>query len=138
MTNKKVEIFSTESCHFCHMAKEFFKENGIAFTDYNVGVDTTKRAEMLDKSGQMGVPVIIIDEKDVVIGFDFREMLYQLSYLGKILRTVQETPNLLEVIQRLVKIRLQEEISYHKRDNNDGKAYESINGRSTSSTIHFV
>lgn len=67
---KKVEIYSTETCHFCHMAKEFFKENGIAFTDYNVGTDTAKRAEMLEKSGQMGVPVIVIDNKDLVIGFD--------------------------------------------------------------------
>ncbi len=70
MNPKKVEIFSTASCHFCHMAKEFFTENGVQFTDYNVGTDTTKRAEMIEKSGQMGVPVIIIDDKDVVIGFD--------------------------------------------------------------------
>ena len=68
--NKKVEIYSTASCHFCHMTKEFFTANNIPFTDYNVGVDTAKRAEMVDKSGQMGVPVIIIDNKDVVIGFD--------------------------------------------------------------------
>jgi glutaredoxin 3 len=70
MNNKKVEIFSTASCHFCHMAKEFFTEHNVPFTDYNVGVDTVKRTEMLEKSGQMGVPVIIIDDRDVVIGFD--------------------------------------------------------------------
>lgn len=68
--SKQVEIYSTATCHFCHMAKEFFKENGIEFTDYNVGIDTEKRAEMLEKSGQMGVPVIVIDQKDVVIGFN--------------------------------------------------------------------
>lgn len=67
---KKVEIYSTENCHFCHMAKDFFKEKGIAFTDYNVGTDTAKRAEMLEKSGQMGVPVIVIDDKDLIIGFN--------------------------------------------------------------------
>ncbi|MDO8424198.1 MAG: glutaredoxin domain-containing protein [bacterium] len=67
---KKVEIYSTATCHFCHMAKDFFQENGIAFTDYNVGTDLAKRAEMLEKSGQMGVPVIVIDNKDVVVGFD--------------------------------------------------------------------
>jgi glutaredoxin 3 len=67
---KKVEIYSTASCHFCHMAKEFFKENGVEFTDYNVGADPEKRSEMLDISGQMGVPVIVVDNKDVVIGFD--------------------------------------------------------------------
>jgi glutaredoxin-like YruB-family protein len=67
---KKVEIYSTANCHFCHMAKDYFTQNGIAFTDYNVGLDTEKRKEMLEKSGQMGVPVIIIDNKDVVIGFN--------------------------------------------------------------------
>ncbi|MDO8590339.1 MAG: glutaredoxin domain-containing protein [bacterium] len=67
---KKVEIYSTESCHFCHMAKEFFTANNIPFTDYNVGADTAKRTEMITKSGQMGVPVIVIDGKDIVVGFD--------------------------------------------------------------------
>jgi glutaredoxin 3 len=70
MTNKKVEIYSTANCHFCHMAKEFFAANGIAFTDYNVGLDTEKRTEMVEMTGQMGVPVIVIDGKDAVIGFD--------------------------------------------------------------------
>jgi glutaredoxin 3 len=69
-TEKKVEIYSTESCHFCHMAKEFFKANNVPFTDYNVGTDTAKRAEMIDKSGQMGVPVIVVDNKDLIVGFD--------------------------------------------------------------------
>ena len=52
------------------MAKEFFAANNIPFTDYNVGVDTTKRAEMIEKSGQMGVPVIVIDDKNIIVGFD--------------------------------------------------------------------
>ena len=52
------------------MAKEFFTAHNIPFTDYNVGVDTVKRTEMIEKSGQMGVPVIVIDDKDLVIGFD--------------------------------------------------------------------
>ena len=52
------------------MAKEFFKANGIEFTDYNVGVDTAKRAEMVEMTGQMGVPVIVVDGKDAVIGFN--------------------------------------------------------------------
>ncbi len=71
---KKVEIYSTASCHFCHMAKEFFKANNIPFTDYNVGLDTAKRSEMIDKSGQMGVPVIVINDRDIVVGFDQRKL----------------------------------------------------------------
>ncbi len=70
MTQKKVEIYSTATCHFCHMAKEFFTAHGIDFTDYNVGTDPGKRAEMVEITGQMGVPVIVIDGKDAVIGFD--------------------------------------------------------------------
>ncbi len=67
---KTVEIYSTATCHFCHMAKEFFKAHGVAFTDYNVGIDTEKRTEMLNITGQLGVPVIVVDHKDVVIGFN--------------------------------------------------------------------
>jgi glutaredoxin-like YruB-family protein len=67
---KKVEIYSTENCHFCHLTKDWLSENKVEFIDYNVGIDTNKRAEMIEKSGQMGVPVIIIDDKDLVIGFD--------------------------------------------------------------------
>lgn len=52
------------------MAKDYFKENGVEFTDYNVGVDPQKRAEMMEKSGQMGVPVIVVDDKDLIIGFN--------------------------------------------------------------------
>lgn len=66
---KNITIYSTPTCHFCHAAKEFFKEHNIAFTDYNVSEDTAKRDEMIQKSGQMGVPVIFIDN-DMVIGFD--------------------------------------------------------------------
>lgn len=67
---KKVEIYSTENCHFCHLTKDWLSENKVEFLDYNVGIDTEKRAEMIEKSGQMGVPVIVIDDKDLVIGFD--------------------------------------------------------------------
>jgi len=66
---KKVEIYSTPTCTYCNMAKEFFKKNNIAYTEYNVAADATKRAEMVEKSGQMGVPVIEIDNQ-VVVGYD--------------------------------------------------------------------
>lgn len=51
------------------MAKDFFTANSIVFTDYNVGTDLEKRKEMMEKSGQMGVPVIIIDG-EITVGFD--------------------------------------------------------------------
>lgn len=67
---KKVEIYSTPSCHFCQMAKEFFAANNIPFINYDVASDAARRAEMIEKSGQMGVPVIVVDDKDLVIGFN--------------------------------------------------------------------
>lgn len=70
---KKVIIYSTPTCHFCHMAKAFFKENKIEFTDYNVAEDKAKRSEMLERSGQMGVPVIFIGD-NMVVGFDERQI----------------------------------------------------------------
>ena len=66
---KNVTIYSTPTCHYCHMAKEFFKANNVAYTEYNVASDLEKRKEMMEKSGQMGVPVILIDN-EMVIGFN--------------------------------------------------------------------
>ncbi|NLE07073.1 MAG: glutaredoxin family protein [Parcubacteria group bacterium] len=70
---KKVIIYSTPTCHFCTLAKDFFKEKGIEYTEYDVLTDLEKRQEMVDKSGQMGVPVISIDDK-IVVGFDETEV----------------------------------------------------------------
>ena len=67
--DKKITIYSTPTCHFCHMTKDFLTEKGISFTDYNVAADLEKRQEMITRSGQMGVPVIFIDD-EMIIGFD--------------------------------------------------------------------
>jgi glutaredoxin-like YruB-family protein len=67
--DKTVTIYSTPVCHFCHLAKDFFAENNVAFTEHDVASDLDKRTEMVDLTGQMGVPVIRIGD-DVVIGFD--------------------------------------------------------------------
>jgi len=66
---KTVVIYSTPTCHFCHAAKEFFGKHHVEYTDYNVAEDAEKREEMVQKTGQMGVPVIVIGE-EVVVGFD--------------------------------------------------------------------
>ena len=58
------------------MAKEFFSEHKLPFTDYNVATDLEKRQEMIAKSGQMGVPVILIGS-DLVVGFT-KEKISQL------------------------------------------------------------
>ncbi|KKQ87581.1 MAG: Glutaredoxin-like protein, YruB-family [Parcubacteria group bacterium GW2011_GWF2_38_8] len=66
---RNVTIYSTPSCHFCHMAKEYFKTNNIVYTEYDVASNIEKRKEMMEKSGQMGVPVVVIDDQ-LIIGFD--------------------------------------------------------------------
>ena len=74
---KQVTIYSTPTCHFCHAAKAFFDEHNVSYEDVNVATDIDRRKEMIDMTGQMGVPVIRI-ENDVVVGFDedkLRELL---------------------------------------------------------------
>ena len=66
---KTVTIYSTPTCHFCKMAKDFFAEKGIQYTNYDVSSDAEKREEMIGMTGQLGVPVIVIGS-DVMVGFD--------------------------------------------------------------------
>ena len=73
---KNVTIYSTPTCVYCKAAKDFFKANNISYTEYNVAADLKKRQEMIEKSGQMGVPVIEVGA-DIVVGFD-KAMLSQL------------------------------------------------------------
>lgn len=65
----KIEIYSTPTCHYCDLAKKFFKENGLEYTTFDVKADLEKRKEMVEISEQLGVPVITIDGK-VFTGFD--------------------------------------------------------------------
>lgn len=66
---KNVTIYSTPTCHFCKAAKSFFAEHNVPFTEHNVAADPALAQEMMNRSGQMGVPVIFIDE-DMIVGFD--------------------------------------------------------------------
>lgn len=69
MADKKVVIYSTPTCPHCKRAKEYLSRKGISYQEYNVAVDRDKAKEMIQKSGQMGVPVIIVDS-EVVVGFN--------------------------------------------------------------------
>ncbi len=66
---KNITIYSTPTCTYCNHAKDFLKKGGVAYTEYNVASDLEKRKEMIEKTGQMGVPVIDVDGQ-VMIGFD--------------------------------------------------------------------
>jgi glutaredoxin-like YruB-family protein len=65
----KVIIYTTTTCPFCKMAKDFFKENNIEYIEKDVTTDEAALKEMVEKSGQMGVPVIDIDNQ-IIVGFD--------------------------------------------------------------------
>jgi glutaredoxin len=71
---KQVTIYTTPTCGFCVMAKKFFQEHSIAYTEKNVALDAEAAQEMIDKSGQMGVPVTAITDEagaeTLIVGFD--------------------------------------------------------------------
>lgn len=69
MAEKKVAIYATPTCPYCKRAKDYFTRKGIKYTDFNVAQDKARAQEMIQKSGQMGVPVIIVDN-EVVVGFN--------------------------------------------------------------------
>lgn len=62
-------VYSTQTCPWCHRVKEFLKANNKEFKDLDVGRDRVAAMEMVQKSGQMGVPVIDIDG-EIIVGFD--------------------------------------------------------------------
>ncbi len=72
-----ITIYSTPTCPYCKMAKEFFKENKVEYEDIDVAADQDRAREMVEKSEQMGVPVIVIPaeltstkKEEVIVGFD--------------------------------------------------------------------
>ncbi|MBU0614586.1 MAG: glutathione S-transferase N-terminal domain-containing protein [Nanoarchaeota archaeon] len=74
----KVKVYSTPTCPWCIKAKDWFTENKIKFENFDVSEDEKARNEMVEKSGQMGVPVIIIDDT-VIVGFDIDQIKEKLG-----------------------------------------------------------
>lgn len=72
----KVLIYTTPTCGFCKLTKQFFKENNVKYTEKDVTIDQAAQDEMIKRSGQMGVPVIDIDGQ-LVIGYN-RDRLAEL------------------------------------------------------------
>ena len=69
MAEKKVVIYTTPTWPYCHRAKEYLSRKGISYVEHDVAVDREATKEMIQKSGQMGVPVILVDEQ-IVVGFN--------------------------------------------------------------------
>lgn len=66
---KNVQVYSTSTCPHCIRLKAYLDEAGIQYENFDVGSDSVKRDEMVEKSGQMGVPVLDI-EGEIIVGFD--------------------------------------------------------------------
>ena len=66
---KSVKVYSTATCPWCIRAKQFLKENNIDFQNIDVSSDQQAVDELMQKSGQMGVPVLDI-EGEIIVGFD--------------------------------------------------------------------
>jgi len=69
MTGKNVIVYSTPTCPYCKWAKDYLTQKRVVFSDYNVAEDREKAKEMINKSKQMGVPVIVVGD-DVIVGFN--------------------------------------------------------------------
>ncbi len=70
---QQVTIYTTPTCHFCQMTKQFFKENNVKYAEKDVSVNHEAAHEMVHKSGQMGVPVISVvsdSGEEIIVGFD--------------------------------------------------------------------
>lgn len=80
MNNYKIEIYTTPTCHYCHMAKEYFQSKNLVYTEYDVLKDIKKREEMIKETGAMGVPVIKINGQ-IVVGFN-KSKINELLGLG--------------------------------------------------------
>ena len=67
--DKKVKVYSTPTCPYCARLKEFLRGNNISFEDIDVSSDPAAGQKIIEKSGQMGVPVLDIDN-EIIVGFD--------------------------------------------------------------------
>jgi glutaredoxin 3 len=65
----RIDIYTTPTCGYCHQAKRFLSERNIRYFEYDVSRDRDAAERMVNLTGQMGVPVLVIDGQ-VVIGFD--------------------------------------------------------------------
>ena len=78
MEKNKVLIYTTQACIYCKKAKEFFNEHNVEYKEVDVSKDVGAAKEMVEKSGQMGVPVIEVNGK-IIVGFDKPALMKELK-----------------------------------------------------------
>lgn len=82
---KPVTIYTTATCGYCKATKEFLQSHSVPYNEIDVGSDQAKAREMIEKSGQMGVPVILIgegSEQELIVGFDQKRIAASLGIAG--------------------------------------------------------
>ena len=82
MDMAEIKVYSTPTCPWCRMLKDYLKEKNIEFENMDVSIDTKAAHEMVEKSGQMGVPQIEINGK-IIVGFDREAIEEELAKLKK-------------------------------------------------------
>lgn len=74
MAYQKITIYSTTTCPYCQMEKQYLQQKGVTFEEFLVDHDPAKAEEMIKKSGQMGVPVTVVattnGHEEIIVGFD--------------------------------------------------------------------
>lgn len=76
-----IAVYTTPTCPYCHHVKDFLDERGVKYTEYDVSVDKAAADEMVRKSGQMGVPVVIVGDQ-IIVGFDRARLEQLLTDIG--------------------------------------------------------
>ncbi len=75
-----VKVYSTPTCPFCTMAKNYLKQNEVSYEDVDVSKDREQAMDMIKKSGQRGVPVIDYDG-EIIVGFDKKKLIYPIYFV---------------------------------------------------------
>ena len=79
---RKVVIYSSPFCTYCIMVKNFFKKYGVIYQDINVQEDENAAREIIERTQQNTLPVIVIDDKEIIIGYDEEKMRKALDVKG--------------------------------------------------------
>ena len=79
MEQKKVEIYTSPTCHYCKDLKGFLDEKSITYEEYDVTADEERRKELTERSQQMGVPVMFVDTDTMIVGFDREKVMEALA-----------------------------------------------------------
>ena len=79
MEEKKVEIYTSPTCHFCTELKTFLDEKNVSYIEYDVTADEEKRKELTDRSQQVGVPVMFVNDTEMITGFDKEKVVAALG-----------------------------------------------------------